>query len=178
MTTAVSSCTFCWCIFNENALVIYYVCSLSLRFSRSMTTTSLHESGTRFLGVRAKWNIVCLGPPPSLPLGLRSRWTVIKQGCAESALRVFCALAFTLFLFMLIRRGLVFLHRRLKPYVCVQTSYATKRCFGGVYIFKLKCFPRRVKESPDTTARKKKRKIKRQWCQVVHSEAASNCSTG
>lgn len=135
MTTAVSSCTSCWCVFNENSLVVYYVCSLSLRFSRSMTTTSLHESGTRFLGVRAKWNIVCLGPPPSLPLGLWSRWTVIKQGCAESALCVFCALAFTLFLFVLIPRGFVFLHRRLKPYVHVQTLYAKKCCFGGVYIF-------------------------------------------
>lgn len=61
-----------------------------------------------FLAVEAKWNVVCLGSWPSLPLGLWPRWTVIKQRCAESALHISSASAFTLFLFMLLSGGVFF----------------------------------------------------------------------
>lgn len=78
-----------------------------------------------FLAIEAKWNAVCPGQQPSLPLGLWPRWTVIKQGCAESAPHIsaaatrtlsfiyaalrwlFCALIFTVIFFSFANTSLI-----------------------------------------------------------------------
>jgi len=84
------------CVVSENSLAVACLCSLWTNDNNKSDTSQTQD----FLAVEAKWNAVCLGPRPSPPLGLWPRWTVIKQGRAESTLHLSSAFAFTLFLFM------------------------------------------------------------------------------
>lgn len=135
LTVVVSSWT---CV--DTALVriplsspVFAVC-LCVLWKRRHQQQQAHMTQTQdFQAVEAKWNVVCLGPQPSLPLGLWPRWTVIKQGCAESALHISSASAFTLFLFMLLYSRFFFFclsgdHSHMS--VFVSTAYgAWKSCF-------------------------------------------------
>lgn len=102
----------------ENSPVVACLCSLSLHFV-DWWHQQTHMSQTwDFLAIEAKWNIVCPGPQPSLPLGLWPRWTVIKQGCAESALHSSMpSHSHFLFLFMLLSCHFSS-QWRAQPYVC------------------------------------------------------------
>lgn len=91
-----------WILSVRTALSVDCVCSLSLHFVDPRHQQARVSQTQDFLALEAKWSVVCLGPQPRLPLVLWPRWTVIKQGCAESALHISSASAFMLFLFMLL----------------------------------------------------------------------------
>lgn len=104
-------------VISENSLVVVCLCSLPLHFV-DWWHQQTHMSQTQdFLAIEAKWNIVCPGPQPSLPLGLWPRWTVIKQGCAESALHISMP-PHSIYFFIYAALWQVFPQRRSQPYAC------------------------------------------------------------
>lgn len=82
--------------------------------------THMSQTQDFFLAIEAKWNTVCPGQQPSLPLGLWPRWTVIKQGCAESAPHISMPPCAHYYLFMPLSSGF-FSQQRSEPYVCFCT---------------------------------------------------------
>lgn len=106
---------------SDNSLVLACLCSLSLHSAGRRHHRARVSQTQDFLAVEAKWNVVCLGLQPSLPLGLWPRWTVIKQGYAESALHISTCLGIRIiFVYVALQR--VFSQWRSQPYVCFPIS--------------------------------------------------------
>lgn len=173
LTVVVSSWT---CV--DTALVriplsspVFAVC-LCVLWKRRHQQQQAHMTQTQdFQAVEAKWNVVCLGPQPSLPLGLWPRWTVIKQGCAESALHISSASAFTLFLFMLLySRFFFFLPQwRSQPYVC----FCIHRLWCVEELFQSKRFSKPWAASPGEKGRESKRWA---WDKDTEWEEGDRCT--
>lgn len=105
-------------VISENSLVVVCLCSLPLHFVDWWHQQTQWVRPKILLAIEAKWNIVCPGPQPSPPLGLWPRWTVIKQGCAESALHISMPPHSINFFFIYAALWQVFFQWRSQPYVC------------------------------------------------------------